>query len=504
MIEQKLSQLGFGKNDVAVYLSLFEIGKVRAGEVITATNLHRNLVYQSLDKLVERGLVTKTVVSGIAEFVANDPEHLVDEVERKKRVASAVAEELKKMQEESPREIVVYEGLDGIKRATRRNLEADKGETVYVLGASPHESLPELSMDWKQYHDARIKKGILFKGLYGHATDSSVVRAIDDRENTQAKFMPTNIQAPIWFNICGDTSSIFSIDKNPLAINIKSETIADGLKQYVDALWDQQVMTFTGYRAKERSFQDIIDTLKKDEEVLVMGMFEFDPEFATFIEDFHTRRATAGQHGRILLNSKAQGMGERLKKIDKTTIKYMEEGIVTPSVFLLYGNKTLITLPNQRTFLQIDNAEATEAFRVYFEHIWNQETKVLTGAQAVKNIWLESLQTRELKFIGARGYFVDRYPDLFAEIQKEAGRVNGLKWKNVVDASAKDHPLNKIPWMEARYTMKDVKNPNVVWLWGEKVAIANWTEADPVVFVSSNKHLVQSYQDYFDALWGQD
>jgi hypothetical protein len=37
----------------------------------------------------------------------------------------------------------------------------------------------------------------------------------------------------------------------------------------------------------------------------------------------------------------------------------------------------------------------------------------------VRDLWFESLETDELNFISARGYFVDKYPDMFAEIQKK-------------------------------------------------------------------------------------
>ena len=153
--------------------------------------------------------------------------------------------------------------------------------------------------------------------------------------------------------------------------------------------------------------------------------------------------------------------------------------------------------------IYFDRKEIGDAFLAYFHALWSQDTEVRRGADAVKDMWMESLQYGELKFIGARGYFVDQYPELFEEIKQEAEKIPHLKWKNVVDIGAKDHPLNTLPWMEVRFPLQTVPNPNVVWLWGTKVAIANWTEDEPILFISTNKYLVQLYTDYFNLLWNQ-
>ncbi|MBU0546201.1 hypothetical protein KKA13_03025, partial [Patescibacteria group bacterium] len=81
MIEEKLHKLGLGKNEIKVYLALIELGKTKAGPVIDYCHLHRNLVYQSLNMLTKKELVTKTEINGVATFAANDPAKLVSQAE---------------------------------------------------------------------------------------------------------------------------------------------------------------------------------------------------------------------------------------------------------------------------------------------------------------------------------------------------------------------------------------------------------------------------------------
>jgi hypothetical protein len=153
--------------------------------------------------------------------------------------------------------------------------------------------------------------------------------------------------------------------------------------------------------------------------------------------------------------------------------------------------------------IYFEQSEITKVFKNYFDYFWNQESYVLKGAQAVKDMWIESLKYGELRLIGARGYFPDRYPKLFQEIIKAAKKVPNLKWKNITDIGSKDHPHNKLPWIKVKFNLSTIKNPNVVWLYGSKMAVVNWTEDEPVTFVSENAALVQSYNDYFEELWGK-
>ena len=73
MLESSLLKLNFTPNEIKVYSALFEIGKCRAGKIIELTGMHRNLVYLALENLEARGLLTKVLVKGVAEFSANDP-----------------------------------------------------------------------------------------------------------------------------------------------------------------------------------------------------------------------------------------------------------------------------------------------------------------------------------------------------------------------------------------------------------------------------------------------
>lgn len=513
-IEKLLIQLGFTKNETTVYLALFELGKCRAGEIIDFTKLHRNLVYTALDEFVKRELVTKTEVNGVATFTANDPSRLLEEIDQRRELAEQFAEEIKKKQEESPREVTIYEGLEGLKRATKRTLSAPEGETVYVFGAAPHTMLPDLSMRWQKYDKSRIKRGIHFKGLYGRNTSKDILEQKNALPLTDAKYMPQGIEVPMWFNVCGDISSIVAIDENPLAFNIKSKTIADGLKKYFEYLWNQDVSIVRGVDALRQTFLSMIDEAGPEGEYNVLGAYALVdqiPYLNPLFEEVHTYRIKKKVHVKMLIYKEFQeNMKRRFQNCGDPDFKYSHAKpflTQTPSPFqinLCRGKAFLIFYGEEPTIITFEKSEVYQGFQSYFDQLWNQETIVLHGAEALRDIWLEAIDSKELHLIGAKGYFIDQYPELFKSIGEKAKKTKNVIWKNVVDPSIRGHKITQFPWTQTKYSLSTVQNPNVIWLYGNKVAISNWTKEEPVTFVSTNKQLVQSYNDYFDGLWNKD
>ncbi len=511
MVNKDLEKLGFTKNEVKIYLSLFDLGKVRAGEIIDYTKLHRNIVYTVLDELVRRELASKTLSKGIAEFVANNPDRLIEEVDTKKSIAEKLAESLKIKQEEKPREVAVYEGVEGIKHVRDKTLNLKKENTVHVMGASKLSTMPELEKYWKAYHKKRDLRGQEAKFLFFRgAANSSDWRK--NLPNTEVRDLPFNAEMPIWFEFYDDQLGIGLPSENPLLFIIKSKEAVEGFKpffeyfwnqdvyvdsgegaldrafysmlneleegeeyyvlgathgeqaestlsffdqyhkkriekgvitnmlvtqdsfeiikhryssmgdpdfeishvkrmltttpqpfqinmyknkvqmvlygdenrvmymddqdvyagfkSYFDMLWGQKMATYSDDQGASIAFEDILKTLSSGDELLVMGISEFDPDFFKFIESFHGIRSKKGISARILLNDNAKKMGNALGKLEKTKVKYMKEGVVTPAVFLIYGEKILFSIPNQRTFFSLDNKAAAESFRTYFNSLW--------------------------------------------------------------------------------------------------------------------------------------
>ena len=64
-----LEELGLTKNEIKIYLALLELGTTPAGILIKKVDMHRASVYDVIDQLINKGLISyKTAI-----MYAKDP-----------------------------------------------------------------------------------------------------------------------------------------------------------------------------------------------------------------------------------------------------------------------------------------------------------------------------------------------------------------------------------------------------------------------------------------------
>ncbi len=91
---KELEHIGMGKNEAAVYEALVEHGPCKAGLLVVKLDIHRNLIYQSLDKLVLKGFATKVMVKGVATFQITDPHSLLSSFRQQESILSVLVEQI--------------------------------------------------------------------------------------------------------------------------------------------------------------------------------------------------------------------------------------------------------------------------------------------------------------------------------------------------------------------------------------------------------------------------
>ena len=58
MIKEQLLGLGLTSNEVEIYLVLLNAGELSVNEIGTKSGLHRQVCYDALDRLVEKGFIS--------------------------------------------------------------------------------------------------------------------------------------------------------------------------------------------------------------------------------------------------------------------------------------------------------------------------------------------------------------------------------------------------------------------------------------------------------------
>lgn len=237
----QLRDLNLSPNEAKVYLALFEIGQTSAGELIRKTTLHRSVVYETLDKLIERKLIFQLQKQHIAHFQALAPDRLLENINRQKNIAQDLIPHLKQLAKTNAPEITVYEGVESYKRFwIEAPMRMPIGSTDYVagsIGGPWFHLMGEKAVD--QYMKTSHKRKIGWK---------MIIFDIDDYEQTFKSKYPNFrwehrlIEKKTFkegnFNIFGNESVILHSATEPMIIEVKNQSLVKVFQNIFDILWD--------------------------------------------------------------------------------------------------------------------------------------------------------------------------------------------------------------------------------------------------------------------------
>jgi len=238
----ELQVLGLGKNESAVYEAIVAQGPCRAGALITKLDIHRNLIYQSLEKLVGRGFATKVKVRGVWTFQITDPHSLLSAFRLKERVLSTIIEQIQTKRSRSEQQIVVYEGVESYRNFWISSLErVPEGTIDYILGGSIDVSgwIASMGKDYAKYNELRKKKRIVWKTIHFNELTPIDKEALKENEElTEYRIIPRNIKQDGNVNIIHDAIILHTWENPPRITEIRDPLLVLMFKNYFDILWD--------------------------------------------------------------------------------------------------------------------------------------------------------------------------------------------------------------------------------------------------------------------------
>src|SRR5919107_6120114 len=83
MLKEDLNHLGLTYGEAKVYLSLLKLGSAKVGVIVRDSNISYSKVYDVLQRLSMKGLVSQIVIENIKHFNAVEPYRLHEYIKRK-------------------------------------------------------------------------------------------------------------------------------------------------------------------------------------------------------------------------------------------------------------------------------------------------------------------------------------------------------------------------------------------------------------------------------------
>jgi len=84
-IELQLEEIGLNKSEIKVYLSLLKLGSSSTGPIISESKTANSKIYEVLEKLIQKGLVSHFTKENVKYYKAASPKMILEYLNEKKK-----------------------------------------------------------------------------------------------------------------------------------------------------------------------------------------------------------------------------------------------------------------------------------------------------------------------------------------------------------------------------------------------------------------------------------
>ena len=238
-MEEIFRDLGFSEREIKVYLSLLELGSSTVGPIAAKTRLQHSKVYQTLEKLIDKGLVSFIIKSKTKYFQAQNPKQILNILKEKEKRFSEILPKLKEKQAYSKeRQIAtVYEGYKAIKSMFDLILEELNSKSYYYVFAFKDDYLTsELASRFlRNIHMQLSEKKVDDKLIANISIKKEFEKNYSDIKGIKYRF--TNLNLPLGLMIIDNRVINWIWGERPTAVEIVSKQIALQYKQFFLEIW---------------------------------------------------------------------------------------------------------------------------------------------------------------------------------------------------------------------------------------------------------------------------
>ena len=242
-----LDEIGLTGSEERVYLALLDLGESTRGKIINKSGITGSKVYEILERLQDKGLVSIYIHNKIKHFKPANPKQILHYLEDKKEKICTVEQQIKSIlpgllfrfdKSDEKQEVELFTGLKGLEIIFREQIEImNSGETCYVIGGTKGVSEEAMLAFFQKIHLLRMQKKIKTRMLYNLRQKKETEKMFSQKtyKGTQTKYIPHT--SPVAINIYKDRTVIIIFGNEISAIHIRSQDVAKSFLEYFKMLW---------------------------------------------------------------------------------------------------------------------------------------------------------------------------------------------------------------------------------------------------------------------------
>ena len=228
-----LKEFGLSEKEAKVYLTLLREGSCTITPLIKKTQFQKGSLYDLLERLMEKGVVSYVIKSNRKNFEAVDPKKLLMILEAKKDRLEEVLPSLLQKQPKEETKITIYKGRKGLRSVYLDLLSASKD--TFVLGARGDLANALGEIFYHKFQKKREKTTDYVKLIFNESARG--MKHIKEIPRSESRFVSSEYDVPSHTTIYGNKVIIHILEEIPYAILIESESVAKSYTNFFNMLW---------------------------------------------------------------------------------------------------------------------------------------------------------------------------------------------------------------------------------------------------------------------------
>jgi len=242
-----LKSIGLSEGEVKVYSALLEIGISSLHTIQEKTGIDRRNIYDILNKLIEKGLVSYTIEKGKRTYQITHPSKIVDFLDQQKQ---QIQEHKKVIEEKLPDLLSIFqEKKFNIRAETFRGNEAIKAlltealeyKHIYFIGGNSGVEQTNLKYWFAHWMEKRAEKKHYFYDLVDYGKKLEGINPNDIKKHKEQYYkycsLPKNLSSPLVILIFGDKVAQILWSEQSFAFVLESKEIRESFMKYFHHFW---------------------------------------------------------------------------------------------------------------------------------------------------------------------------------------------------------------------------------------------------------------------------
>ena len=244
MYLEELESIGLSKNEGKIYEVLIHFGELSVSEISSKSGVHRRNVYDTVQRLIKKGLVFHIFQKKENLYAAVNPEKLLEIIKGKERKLRKILPSLKKFYARQSVEeaAFIYRGLEGFKNYMKDLLRV--GDTTYFLGAKALWFSPGIEKSFlENFQKEMKKKSLTYYTIFDYRVKKELPQAIKEVRG-EYRILPKDYSTPGVCDIFGDyvvtfgSAGVGNFGEDGTIFVMRNENLAESFKTWFKFIWN--------------------------------------------------------------------------------------------------------------------------------------------------------------------------------------------------------------------------------------------------------------------------